>query len=293
MKLERIQLKRFGCFRDFDLSLSGGFNAIVGGNESGKSTLIQGLLTALFIDPAGPARFDGLPGRTEREPYLLHLEYEANGRHYRLMKDVTTQITLLEEVETGTSWNDYGTVQRHLAETLGMSREEFFTATACIRQGDLDGVSRAAVWIKDRLEKLLNHNKDETLASQVLDRIAARVVAIAGEDANGGRIAELESRIADWTQELETGKSKINELVEIRRKLYINQCDLQAAQNSFDEKHEAFRKSKLAFEAARALDKEREAFLELGRRTREAQEIKNSIGTKKRPAQIADAHRTS
>lgn len=282
MKLLRLEMKRFGRFEDQAIDFADGINVILGNNESGKSTIAEALCAVLFEDPArlSPAVNRYSHWKSEH-PFLLHLEYLSDNKHYRLTKDISTELSLLEEVETGSRWNTYKEVQEQIHKALGFSEREFYEATAFARQGDLVQVTRHADLVKDKLERLFNSNKDEVLASRLLEKLGSRVRELEGDESQVGEISQLRKRIAGLEAELGTCKSKTTELFETRRRVHANVVDLQESQAHFDERHERFKKSKLAFEASQNLEKQREVYLDLTRRTREAQEIRNLITTKK------------
>ena len=282
MKILRLEIKRFGRFEDQTFEFADGINIVVGGNESGKTTIAEAICAVLFEDPARLApTISRFSNWKSEHPFLLHLEYVSDNRHYRLTKDVSTELSMLEEVETGTRWNSHKEVQEQIYKALGFTERDFFEATAFLRQGDLARVTRHANLVKDKLERLFNSNKDEVLASRLLEKLGARVHELEGGDSQGGEIVQIQKRIAGLEAELQTAKSKTAELLETRKRVHTNNVELQDSQLRFDEQHERFKKSKLAFEASQNLEKERELYLDLTRRTREAQEIKNMITTKK------------
>ncbi len=281
MKILRCEVKRFGCFNDGSFEFGEGFNVARGGNDSGKSTLAQALLTVLFADAtSGSPEAEKFKSWSEEHPFMIHLEYEHDGHVLKLTKDVTTELCLLEEVESGSKWNTAADVREKLTEALGFSEPDFYLATAFMQQGELGSIERGADAIKDKLETLLNQNKDELLASRVLNRLHNRITEINGEDGHG-EIKALETQVEVWNAELETSKSKTVELHDVRQKLLRGREEELKAKKEFDEKLEIFKMSKLAFEAAQNVEKEREAFLDLGRRTREAQDIRGMIASKK------------
>ncbi|MCC6963862.1 MAG: AAA family ATPase [candidate division Zixibacteria bacterium] len=282
MRLLRLELKRFGRFEDYTIDCADGINVLLGDNESGKSTVVAAVCAALFDDPAQlqneMRRYNHW---ASEHPFLLHLEFEANGKVFHLTKDISTQLTLLEDISSGTKWNNQRDVQAQVAAALGFGEKEFFLASACAQQGDLAGVSRAVNLVKDKLERLINSNKDEVLASRLLERLSTRIAALEGKGDGAGEIAQLEKKIAGWQAELQTCKGKTAELLEYRNRVYTNAVELQKTEQRFNDQHERFRKSKLAFEAAQVLDKDRELYMDLSRKTLEAQDIKNQITSKK------------
>ena len=282
MKLLRLEMKRFGRFADQTIEFADGINIVLGGNESGKTTVAEAICAVLFDDPARlPASLGRYANWQSDHPFLLHLEFFSDNKHYRITKDVSTELSMLEEVETGTRWNSHKDVQEQIYKALGFSERDFYEATAFFRQGDLARVNRHANLVKDKLERLFNSNKDEVLASRLLEKLSTRVRELEGEDSHGGEIGQTLKRIAGLESELQTCNSKTAELQETRKRVHANSVELQESQAKFDERHERFKKSKMAFEAAQNLEKDRELYLDLTRRTREAQEIKNLITSKK------------
>ncbi len=283
MKLQKFSLRRFGCFDDTTLEFGDGLNVLLGDNESGKSTLVRALGTILFDVPAGTfGAGKSNDSNPSAKPYLLNLEYHADGKNYRLTKDLATETILLEEIESGERWSTPAEVQAQIALALGITEKELYFATSLIRQNDLAGVEKANDLIRDKLEKMLNNNKDDLLVSRLLQRIANRLTQIQGrESVCTGEIAEFEKRINDWTTELNTTKTKIVELADSRCRQETIVNEIQVIQKLFEDKHELFRKSKQALEAEQNLNQERETYLDLGRRTRDALEIKDQITSKK------------
>ena len=283
MKLQRLHIKRYGRFDDFAIDFGEGFNQIIGDNDTGKSTLVRAVYALLFDNPAA-AHWEGHHANlsTMETPYLLHLEYQANGKSYRLTKDIATETTMLEEVETGGKWNTPAAVQEQIGKALGFTEKELYVASSLVRQDDLAGVELATELIRDKLEKMLSNSKDDLLVSRLLQRISNRLAQIQGkDDGPAGEIQTVEKHISEWTNDLNSTKSKIVELLEARRRQETIGTELQAVQMAFEGKHDLFRKSKLALDAEQNLNQERDTYLEWGRRTKEAQESKNQITTKK------------
>ena len=57
MRLKRIKLKNFKRLVDFQAQFSPGINVVKGAlNETGKSTLLEGIVVALFHNPRSTAK---------------------------------------------------------------------------------------------------------------------------------------------------------------------------------------------------------------------------------------------
>lgn len=69
--LERILIRNYRGFRDFELTLNSSTNILVGDNESGKSTLLEAINLALT------GRLGGRPFSQELSPFLINQEAAA------------------------------------------------------------------------------------------------------------------------------------------------------------------------------------------------------------------------
>ena len=66
--IEKIMIRNYRLLREFNLAFSPGMNTLVGGNDTGKSTLIEAINLALT------ARVNGRPFSQELSPYFINLD---------------------------------------------------------------------------------------------------------------------------------------------------------------------------------------------------------------------------
>ncbi len=139
MIFERLELERVRRFTPrFGCTFGPGLNAVVGPNESGKSTIFQALVAALFWDPTSTREeVRSLYAWGEERPFSLRLHFRAGDNEYHLWKDFHTKELLLEEHPAGTTWRDAKSARRLIADLLGLGSAEFFTASAAVAQGRL------------------------------------------------------------------------------------------------------------------------------------------------------------
>jgi DNA repair exonuclease SbcCD ATPase subunit len=137
--IERLELERVRRFTPrFGLTFAPGLNAVVGPNESGKSTIFEALVAALFWDPTSTREeVRSLYAWGDERPFTLKLDFRYGECRYRLWKDFHGKELLLEEEPTGTAWRDAKSARRHIAELLGIETAELYTASAAVAQGRL------------------------------------------------------------------------------------------------------------------------------------------------------------
>jgi len=130
--LKRLEIKRFKCHRHRVVEFSPGLNVIRGPNESGKSSLREALLFALFGNPTSQSEaIQRLTTWGAKEAFELKLEYwDAAGRLCQLRKDFAGKKVFLLRGEE--SLQTPKGVQNEVGEALGIENEEFFTLCASL-----------------------------------------------------------------------------------------------------------------------------------------------------------------
>ncbi|MEE9197050.1 MAG: AAA family ATPase, partial [bacterium] len=139
MILERLELERVRRFSPrFACTFAPGLNAVVGPNESGKSTLFKSLEAALFWDPkSSREEVRSLYAWGDERPFAIRLQFRSGDLNYRLWKDFHGKEILLEEHPTGKVWRDARSALGHIEDLLGMKTPEVFAASAAVAQGQL------------------------------------------------------------------------------------------------------------------------------------------------------------
>ncbi|MCH7767868.1 MAG: AAA family ATPase [Nitrospinae bacterium] len=139
MILERLELERVRRFSPrFACNFGPGLNAVVGPNESGKSTIFKSLEAALFWDPkSSREEVRSLYAWGDERPFAIRLHFRSGDLNYRLWKDFHSKEILLEEQPTGKVWRDAKSALGQIEDLLGMKTPEVFAASAAVAQGQL------------------------------------------------------------------------------------------------------------------------------------------------------------
>jgi predicted ATP-binding protein involved in virulence len=75
MKIDKLKLKNFRCFKNLDIEFSPNFNIIIGDNASGKTTLLRGGCVAISSFFLG---IDDIPSRPIQKNDIRLVNYENN-----------------------------------------------------------------------------------------------------------------------------------------------------------------------------------------------------------------------
>lgn len=251
MILEHLELERVRRFTPrFECTFAPGLNAVLGPNESGKSTIFEALMAALFFDPKSTrSEVRSLYSWSEDRPFALRLVFREGENSYDLWKDFHAREISLEERPSGKVWRDSQTAQRRLEELLGLAGHELFSASAAVAQG------RLVVPDKGRGRKDLEEALEEAMTGGGDGGGAARAIELLGKDIDRlsvglkdkayktpGPIKAAEERLAglhDRHHELRASfaqrvshrqslKSAEEELEEVSRALGLKQSLLEA-----------------------------------------------------------------
>lgn len=180
MLLKKIKVENFKKFRELEREFVPGINVVRGmQNEMGKSTLLQGIVTALFENPRST--------RKELESYNTWgsvrkcktvIDFDAQGMKYILEKDFDARSMRLAAVDTGKEWNTPKEISEKLQELLGTDSAILFQSTSCILQNQITAIQSGSREIDTSLEGLLTGGTEDTVASQVIDKLVKQISAL-------------------------------------------------------------------------------------------------------------------
>jgi len=232
MKLRRIELKNFKRFVDFQAQFSAGINVVKGPlNEMGKSTLLEGIIVALFHNPKSTAKeLEAYSSWGSTRQFRTSLEFEEKGNGYLLEKDFDKGTTRLICDDTREELDTFKETSTKIAELLGTRSDDLFLCSSCIRQSEVSEISSGKKEITESLEEVVMGGKESTFAWQVVQKLDSKVAEMKkGLDKltnNPGILAGLKSKIQGTSQRYGDVKEEVSkvearriELVEVSKQL--------------------------------------------------------------------------
>jgi DNA repair exonuclease SbcCD ATPase subunit len=232
MLLKRIELKNFKRLVDFQAQFSPGINVVKGPlNEMGKSTLLEGIIAALFHNPKSTAK--GLKGYVSwgsTRQYQTNLEFENNDNKYFLEKDFDKGTVRLIDENTREELDTFKEISKKITELLGTNSDGLFTCTSCIRQSQVSEISSGEKEISESLEEVITGGEEGTLASQVIQKLDDKISEIRkGLDRPArikGSLASLRDQQSEYLRKCDEVRSEVSrveaqkiELVEVNKQL--------------------------------------------------------------------------
>lgn len=232
MRLRKIELANFKRLADFRTQFSPGINVVKGRlNEMGKSTLLEGIIVALFGNPRSTAReVKGYVSWGSTSQFRTGLEFEERGNRYLLEKDFGKGTARLTGDNGHTELDTFREISERMAELLGTKSEDLFLCSSCIRQAQVSEIASGKKEISESLEEIVTGGKESTLASQVIQKLDSRVAEMKrGLDKpakNPGVLAGLRNqlqiasqRYADVRDEVSSVEAHRIKLMEVNKEL--------------------------------------------------------------------------
>ena len=232
MWLKRIELKNFKRFVDFQAQFSPGINVVKGPlNEMGKSTLLEGIIAALFYNPKSTSREvrDYISWGSTRQ-YQTSLEFEEKGNRCLLEKDFDRGTVRLIKDEDREGLDTFKEISEKVAELLGTKSDKLFLSSSCIRQSQVTEISSGEKEITASLEEVVSGGKESTLASQVIEKLDSKIADMKrGLDKlskNPGILASLKTKLQDISQRHSEVRNEVSrveaqkiELIQVEKQL--------------------------------------------------------------------------
>jgi len=232
MRLKRIEFKNFKRFVDFQAQFSPGVNVVKGPlNEMGKSTLLEGIIVALFQNPKSTAQElkDYVSWGSTKQCQTI-LEFEDKGNRYLLEKDFDKGTARLIDDNTREEFDTFKKISEKMAELLGTNSGTLFLCTSCIRQDEVRAISSGEKEISKSLEEVVTGGKESVLTSQLIHKLDAKIAETKrGLDKlakNPGILASLKNELQDTLQTYDKVKDEVSEvearkieLVEVNKQL--------------------------------------------------------------------------
>ena len=287
MRLRKIELANFKRLADFRTQFSPGINVVKGRlNEMGKSTLLEGIIVALFGNPRSTAReVKGYVSWGSTSQFRTGLEFEERGNRYLLEKDFGKGTARLTGDNDHTELDTFREISERMAELLGTKSEDLFLCSCCIRQAQVSEIASGKKEISESLEEIVTGGQESTLASQVIQKLDSRVAEMKrGLDKpakNPGVLAGLRNQLQVASQRYADVRDEVSRVEAHRIKLMEVNKELLQVKGEHDNARSLLEKNRLR--------KELEASIkDLEQKFDEAEKLLNGIRSLEEDVRKAD-----
>lgn len=276
MWLKRIELKNFKRLVDFQAQFRPGINVVKGPlNEMGKSTLLDGIIVALFNNPRSTAKEikDYVSWGSTRQ-CKTSLEFEDNGNRYLLDKDFDKGTVKFVDYNAQKEIETFKEISEELTELLGTNSDKLFLCSSCIRQDQVSEISSGKKEIGESLEEIVSGGKESTLASQVIQKLDDKISEMRkGLD----RPAKIDGSLKSLQRQLENRSREFNDTKNEVSRVEAQKIELVEVSKGLAQVNEKYENTKALLEKNNQRKKVEASIEDLKRKYSEMEELLGGI----------------
>ncbi len=187
MIIKSVRVERFKCLFQFEAALGPGLVVVHGPNESGKTSLLSALIDAFFTKPGSRSRDMKQKKTWQQDAYpgvVLEIEVEDQGAV--LKKDFAEKSVEIKTPEKTITSPE--AAQEWIKQKLGCPTQEFFLATACVREDSVE---------LPRIDAGKSSSKE---SKEIIERLQAMLTG-----APGGSPGQVMKRLRDQYDQIRRG----------------------------------------------------------------------------------------
>ncbi len=261
MRLRKIALKNFKRFLDFEAQFSPGINVVKGPlNEIGKSTLLEGIIAALFYNPKSTARWlKDYASWGSAKQCQISLEFENNGTKYLLEKDFDKGTVRFISEDGREELDTFKEISEKMAGHLGTKSCGLFLCSSCIRQSQVSEIESGKKEISENLEEVVSGGKESTLAGQVIQKLDSKITemkkGLDRQAKNPGILASLKSEIEHVSRRHSEVKEEVSRVEAVKLKLMETKRQLAEIKEQYENAKALLEKNKRRIEIEASIQK--------------------------------------
>lgn len=221
IEIKSLRIENFGCFRDETIRFTSGLNQIIGGNESGKTTILNALLCAIF----------GV-SKNDYPKYRLTLRYIENDLEYELIRTSDANLISLND-SSGVNYDGKEIAQKLNQQFPGGNN--LYRAAFCFTPESLKLKGKSVALILDRITAPVFGNFDKPRVEQFIqaeiNRIDNQSLDEPGEPGEPGELemtTEIISNFIKEKNELEDSLAQLEPDLRELEKVRLTQAQLES-----------------------------------------------------------------
>ena len=219
MILLSLRMQNYKKYRDFTLDFAEGLTGIIGRNGSGKSTIFDAITFALYGDVRGEKETIRHAKAGEKEPVIVTLLFEIEGREYRVVREMRGKSLVakahLYDGDDALIAESAKGVTAEIVKVIGMNKEAFMH-TVFASQKELTALSGLKNEERKKIiRKLLGLEKIDRIETDIkmkLRTLKSEIEAVSGMLLSKEEVKALEEEKADQEKALESLRKAVEGL---------------------------------------------------------------------------------
>jgi len=222
MNISAIRIKNFKKFDSRQFEFKNGINVIVGENEAGKTSLMDAIISALYIDPTTRSRtlLDTLLPWRGTKNMVLELDIENGDKKYRLTKDFEKKLAVFENLLTHKRLDSEELIRKAINNLLNIPTIGIYKSTALIKQAELARIENSTDMmnaVQESLTGTMPGRNAKSVLEEVKKEMQSMTVGLNRPAKNPGRIKVLQDQYQKLTSDYQEMKSAYEKTVEARK----------------------------------------------------------------------------
>lgn len=215
--IDRLELHGFKQFAEKkEFRFSDGINVITGPNEAGKSTILDGILTALFS--LKPSEIESFLSWDNGDSCTVELEFNIDNDTYKIKRDLREDRSGLWKKDTKGFTEisrDKKKIDKFVDKHFGFKEWRVFTNTLVIGQNDITILQPKTQperttfnKLKQMIEKATSGSKDvDSPLSKIIENINTMHSNLVSTQKRNAKIPHIEKKIADIKNQLDSARN--------------------------------------------------------------------------------------
>ncbi|MEW6723522.1 MAG: SMC family ATPase [Bacillota bacterium] len=218
MVLTHLRMRNFKRFREAEVGLTLGLTGVIGRNGSGKSSIFEAIIFALYGRVGFVKEYVRFQGANEREPVEIELSFEVKGRPYRVVREFRGKALAARATLYGPDGSPLASGQTEVTgAVVGLTGldEQAFCRTVFSGQKELTALSESSGnERKEMVRKMIGLERVDAVYQMVSDdRLALRREADGMEKVllQPAEVEELTSRLDHLGRSLQAVDSALGQ----------------------------------------------------------------------------------
>lgn len=216
MKINKLVLTNFKKFPKRTVLFTDGINIVLGKNETGKSTIVEAILLALYDNPESKAlSLKKYYSWNSDKAFIIEIEFEIVGKKYNLIKDFIKHEAELILPE-GKSLTNIDLINTYLQNELKLPPKSVYQNSGFIKQDEIIKLDYDGEF-KNSVQNLVVEGDEKIDVSNILKSLDKKISILnkgfKGNSVNPGPIKSLMDSISAQQREIGLLETKWNSLL--------------------------------------------------------------------------------